>query len=234
MKHYDVLFIDLDNTLYDFSANSMAAYREVYALLDYNRWFDNFEQYFSIYEEYNVQLWKRYAAGEITKSYLNSERYTHPLRVRNVPDAEILGMRFWDEAMLRLPLGKLLMPHAHEVLDYLCSRYRLYILSNGFTELQSRKMQSAGIAHYFEGVVLSENIGVNKPHPEIFEYALQVAGVGTDKAVMIGDNYDVDIQGAFNVGMDQVFYNVNKDVIEVGQMQPTYMIYSLLELKNLL
>lgn len=234
MKHYSVLFIDLDNTLYDFSANSMAAYREVYALLEYSRWFDDFEQYFAIYEEYNVQLWKRYAAGEITKDFLNAERYAHPLRVKNVPDAETLGARFWDEAMMRLPLGKRLMPHAREVLEYLYSRYGLYILSNGFTELQSRKMQSAGIGHYFEGVVLSEDIGVNKPHPEIFEYALRVAGVEADDAVMIGDNYDVDIKGALDVGMDQIFYNINKDVMEAGRVLPTYTINSLLELKGIL
>ena len=168
VKHYQVLFIDLDNTLYDFTGNSREAYRAVYSLLDYDRWFDSFEHYYSIYEEYNLQLWALYAEGKITKDKLNAERYAHPLRVMGVHDAEFVGARFWDEAMKRLPLGSRLMPHAREVLEYLRPRYRMYILSNGFTELQSRKMHSAGIESYFDGVILSEDIGVNKPNPEIY------------------------------------------------------------------
>lgn len=234
VKRYTTLFIDLDNTLYDFSGNSREAYRAVYSLLDYDRWFRNFEHYYEIYEEYNLQLWAFYAEGKITKEQLNAERYSHPLRVMNVPDAEAIGVRFWDEAMLRLPLGSRLMPHAREVLEYLRPKYKLYILSNGFTELQSGKMQSARIAHYFDGVVLSEDIGVNKPHPAIFEHALRVAGVAVSEAIMIGDNYEVDIEGAQRAGIDQVFYNFEHKALPPERTAPTFTIHSLLELKELL
>lgn len=236
MKHYQVLFIDLDNTLYDFTGNSREAYRAVYSLLDYDRWFDSFEHYYSIYEEYNLQLWALYAEGKITKDKLNAERYAHPLRVMGVHDAEFVGARFWNEAMKRLPLGSRLMPHAREVLEYLRPRYRMYILSNGFTELQSRKMHSAGIEGYFDGVILSEDIGVNKPNPEIFYHALRVAGVGASEALMIGDNLEVDIAGASRVGIDQVYY----DIVASGgnavslQPSPTYVVTSLLDLKGIL
>ena len=233
-KQYDVVFIDLDDTLYDFTTNSLSAYREVYDFMGYDRWFNNFEHYYDIYWEHNRQLWELYADNKITKQLLNAERYTHPLRVMGVPDAEVIGASFWEEAMKRLPFGKKLMPHAHETLEYLKPRYRLYILSNGFTELQARKMQSSGIAHYFEGVVLSEDIGVNKPHREIFEHALRVARTTADKAVMIGDNYDVDIKGAQSVGLDQIFYNVTGVAPSVEDAPPTYTIRSLLELKNII
>lgn len=241
MKHYEVLFIDLDDTLYDFSANSQEAYRTVYDLLGYSQWFESFEHYYTIYWEYNQQLWVRYSAGEITRDYLNAERYSHPLRVMGVPDADAISIRFWDESMKRLPLGTRLMPHAREILEYLHPKYRLYILSNGFTELQSRKMNSAGIAHYFDGVILSEDIGVNKPHPEIFEHALRVARVAPHQALMIGDNLEADIQGAHQVGMEQVFYNAKKIALpemqsssDSSQPYPTHTIDSLLELKNIL
>lgn len=243
MKNYDVLFIDLDNTLYDFSSNSMEAYRTVYDLLDYDRWFDSFEHYYGIYEEYNLRLWALYAEGKVTKEELNAERYSHPLRVAGVADADAIGATFWNEAMKRLPLGKRLMPHAREVLEYLRPKYKMYILSNGFTELQSRKMQSADIARYFDGVVLSEDIGVNKPNPAIFEYALNVANVAASKALMIGDNFEVDIEGAFGVGIDQVYY-CNRPLDLQGDSEsvtpnvrlnvPTYTISSLLELKDIL
>lgn len=236
VKHYQVLFIDLDNTLYDFTGNSREAYRAVYSLLDYDRWFDSFEHYYSIYEEYNLQLWALYAEGKITKDKLNAERYAHPLRVMGVHDAEFVGARFWDEAMKRLPLGSRLMPHAREVLEYLRPRYRMYILSNGFTELQSRKMHSAGIEGYFDGVILSEDIGVNKPNPEIFYHALQVAGVGASEALMIGDNLEVDIAGASRVGIDQVYYDIAASGGNAVSLQPspTYVVTSLLDLKGIL
>lgn len=232
-KRYDVLFIDLDDTLYDFSANSMSAYREVYALMNYDRWFRDFDHYYEIYWERNRQLWVLYADNKITKDELNAERYTHPLRVMGVPDADAIGARFWAESMKRLPLGTRLMPYTREVLEYLKPRYRIYILSNGFSELQSRKMQSSGIEHYFDGVVLSEDIGVNKPHREIFEYALRVAGVTADRALMIGDNYEVDIKGACGAGIDQVYYNVAGAEIDDKTLKPTYTIESLLELKDI-
>lgn len=232
-KLYDVLFIDLDDTLYDFTSNSTDAYREVYAFMEYGRWFRSFEHYYEIYWARNKELWVLYADSKITKEQLNAERYTHPLRVMGVPDADAVGARFWEESMKRLPLGARLMPHAREVLEYLKPRYRIYILSNGFAELQSRKMQSAGIAHYFDGVVLSEDIGVNKPHRAIFDHALRVAGVTADRALMIGDNYEVDIKGACGAGIDQVFYNVSGVDISGEALAPTYIISSLLELKEI-
>lgn len=237
MKRYTTLFIDLDNTLYDFSGNSREAYRAVYALLGYERWFDSFEHYYEIYEEYNLQLWALYAEGKITKEHLNAERYSHPLRVMGVPDAEEVGAHFWDEAMKRLPLGDRLMPHAREILDYLRPKYKLFVLSNGFTELQSRKMQSARIGHYFYGVILSEDIGVNKPNPAIFEYALRVAGSTPEETLMIGDNLEVDIEGAQGVGIDQVYYKIDASAPNTDcckGAKPTYTIASLLELKEIL
>ena len=234
MRHYKTLFIDLDNTLYDFSGNSREAYIAVYNLLDYDRWFRSFEHYYEIYEEYNLRLWALYAEGKITKEHLNAERYSHPLRVVGAPDPEAIGAQFWDEAMKRLPLGSRLMPHAKEILTYLRPKYKMYILSNGFTELQSRKMQSAGITHFFDGMILSEDIGVNKPNPAIFTHALRVAESTAEESLMIGDNYEVDIEGAQRVGIDQVFYNISKKDLNPEHPQPTFTITSLLELKKIL
>ena len=222
VRQYEVLFIDLDDTLYDFSTNSREAYRAVYELLQYDQWFESFEHYYEIYWEYNQQLWTRYSAGEITRNYLNAERYAHPLRVMGVTEAEAISTRFWDESMKRLPLGTRLMPHSREILEYLIPRSRLYILSNGFTELQARKMSS-------------EDIGVNKPHPAIFEHALRVAGVAAHQALMIGDNLEADIQGAHQVGMEQVFYNAKQITVPDSSLPyPTHTIHSLLELKEIL
>lgn len=229
---YKALFIDLDNTLYDFTANSREAYHEVYDLMDYDRFFPSFAEYFAIYEKRNAELWDLYDNGKITKDELNTERYLHPLKVARVSGAEEIARTFFTEAMKRLPTKGLLRPHAIECLKYLRPRYPLYILSNGFTELQTHKMQSAGIYHYFDGIVLSEDINVNKPQRALFDHALTIAGTTAEESLMIGDHFEVDIIGAKNAGWDQMFYNFQG--ITDKPFEPTYEITSLEQVKEYL
>jgi putative hydrolase of the HAD superfamily len=229
---YKALFIDLDNTLYDFAANSLEAYHEVYELMDYERYFSSFEAYFAIYETRNAELWNLYENGKITKDELNTERYLHPLKVAHVNDAEAIARTFFAEAMKRLPTKGLLRPYAIECLEYLHPRYPLYILSNGFTELQTPKMQSAGIDHYFDGIVLSEDIQVNKPQRALFDHALTISGTTAEESLMIGDHFEVDIVGAKNAGWDQMFYNARG--FTEKPFEPTYEITSLDQVKEYL
>ena len=118
------------------------------------------------------------------------------------------------------------------MLEYLSSKYNLYILSNGFKELQSHKMHSSGIDKYFKKIVLSDDIGVLKPWPEIFYFALSATQSELKDSLMIGDSWENDIAGAAGVGMHQVFYNLS------GRMDlpfmPTYQISDLTELLDLL
>ena len=98
------------------------------------------------------------------------------------------------------------MPHARETLDYLSAKYPLTLVSNGFTEVQFRKLRSSGIEHYFSHIVLSEFANALKPDKKIFDYALQLNGAKPDETVMIGDNYETDIIGAQNAGIDQIYF----------------------------
>lgn len=230
---YSTLFIDLDNTLYDFSASSREAYEEVYGAMDYGRFFPSFEAYFDIYEKRNAELWMLYAENKITKDELNAIRYRHPLEMAGVADAEAIAQRFFAEAMRRLPTKGLLRPYARETLDYLRPRYRLYILSNGFAELQTRKMQSAGILSYFDGIVLSEDIGVQKPQRPLFDHALAVAHATAGEVLMIGDHFEVDIEGAHDAGWDQMYYNFKGDDTP-RPFTPTFEIRSLDEIPHIL
>ena len=104
------------------------------------------------------------------------------------------------------------MPHAREALDYLVARYNLYILSNGFRELQEQKMRSAGVEEYFKKVVLSEDIGAHKPFPEIFYFAMSATQSELRTSLMIGDNWKNDVTGAKNVGMGNIYYNIKKEM----------------------
>lgn len=229
---YSVIFLDLDNTVYDFSASSREAYGEVYRAMDYDRFFPSFDAYMALYETRNAELWTLYNAGRITKDELNAERYLHPLRAAGVAGAEALSQEFFRRAMTVLPTKGILMPHAVEALDYLRPRYRLYILSNGFAELQRHKMQAAGIYGYFDGVVLSEDIGINKPDRRLFDHALRVAGTTAADTLMVGDDFAVDIAGAHAAGWDQMYCILRGDPPASLPFQPTCRIHSLAEVKK--
>ena len=231
MPEYKNIFIDLDDTLYDFSAASREAFKETYEQLHYERYFDSFEHYMEIYTPYNLEMWRLYGEGKITKEELNRRRYSYPLETVGVNDQK-LAAEFCREALGRIPTKGNLVSGATELLEYLRPKYRMYILSNGFVELQSRKMATAGIKRYFDDIILSEEIGVNKPRPELFEYALKKAGAKLEESIMIGDMFDTDIVGAANIGMDQIFFNPKQ--MTGTSFKPTYEVRQLLEIKEIL
>ncbi len=231
MPEYKNIFIDLDDTLYDFSAASREAFKETYEQLHYERYFDSFEHYMEIYTPYNLEMWRLYGEGKITKEELNRRRYSYPLEAVGVNDQK-LAAEFCREALGRIPTKGNLVSGATELLEYLRPKYRMYILSNGFVELQSRKMATAGIKRYFDDIILSEEIGVNKPRPELFEYALKKAGAKLEESIMIGDMFDTDIVGAANIGMDQIFFNPKQ--MTGTSFKPTYEVRQLLEIKEIL
>ena len=228
---YKNLFFDLDDTLWAFSLNARDTYEEMYWKYEYNRFFDSFEHYYSLYHHRNLELWAEYADGKVTKEELNRQRYLYPLKAVGICDSA-LAKAYEKDALAAIPTKSKLMPHAREVLEYLSSKYNLYILSNGFKELQSHKMHSSGIDKYFKKIVLSDDIGVLKPWPEIFYFALSATQSELKDSLMIGDSWENDIAGAAGVGMHQVFYNLS------GRMDlpfmPTYQISDLKELLDLL
>ncbi len=229
---YKYVFLDLDDTLWNFHSNSKCVLREIFADRQLAQYFNDFDQYFGLYAKRNFELWELYGKGLVTKEYLNVERFLHPLRQvgeDNVRLAELISAEF----LMLLPNKTTLMPHAIEVLDYLHAKYPLTIVSNGFIEVQYKKLKNAKLEKYFEHVVLSQSANALKPDRRIFEYALQLNGALPSDAIMIGDSYTADIVGARNVGMDQIYYNTYRPIV-ADQISPTYVISDLLELKELL
>lgn len=228
---YKNLFFDLDDTLWAFSLNARDTYEEMYWKYGYDRYFDSFEHYYSLYQRHNLDLWAEYADGKVTKEELNRQRYLYPLEAVGAGDST-LAKAYERDALTMIPTKSKLMPHAREVLEYLSGKYNLYILSNGFKELQSHKMRSSGIDEYFKKVVLSDDIGILKPWPEIFHFALSTTQSELNNSLMIGDSWENDIVGAAGVGMHQVFYNLSgrTDL----PFAPTYQITDLKDLFNFL
>lgn len=207
---YKSIFIDLDDTVWAFSENARDTFQDMYDKYHFDRYFRSFEHFYEIYEARNVTLWEEYGNHKITKEELNIQRFSYPLLQVGVDD-KALVKAYSENFFADIIYKKKLMPHAREALEYLASRYDLYILSNGFRELQEQKMRSAGVREYFKKIILSEDIGVLKPYPEIFYFAMSATQSELKTSLMIGDNWKNDVVGAKNVGMGCIYYNIKKE-----------------------
>lgn len=206
---YKSIFIDLDDTVWAFSENARDTFQDMYDKYHFDRYFRSFDHFYTLYYKKNLELWADYGERKITKDELNERRFSYPLQQVGVDD-KALVKAYSDNFFAEIMHKKKLMPHAREALEYLASKYNLYILSNGFRELQEQKMCSAGVEGYFKKVILSEDIGVHKPYPEIFYFAMSATQPELKTSLMIGDNWENDVAGAKGVGMGNVYYNIKK------------------------
>jgi putative hydrolase of the HAD superfamily len=223
---YKCVFIDLDDTLWDFHANAKSSLQEIYDRRNLGRFFDSFEQYFSMYAKRNLELWEEYGKGTISKAELSLERFLHPLLQVGINNSS-LAIEIGNEYLEILPTRTALVPYAKELLEYLYPKYPLTIVSNGFVEVQYKKLHSCHLEQYFSHVVLSEAAKALKPDKRIFEFAMQQNNVTANECIMIGDSYEADIVGAINAGIDQVYFNPLSDSPE---KEATYRVQGLEEI----
>jgi putative hydrolase of the HAD superfamily len=231
MGTYKHLFFDLDHTLWDFNANARLTLQELYYTMNLNSLgILDFELFYTSYLLNNDKLWEKYRNGLIRVDELRWKRMWYTLIEFKIGDekfARDMGFRFLEA----LPTRNLLFPNTVECLDYLTNKgYNLHLITNGFEDVQHSKLKYSGIASYFIEVITSESSNSIKPNKEIFEYAFQKTNAKPAESIMIGDSIEVDIQGAINAGIDQVF--VNHTCIDCP-IQPTYMVHSLKELEDI-
>lgn len=229
---YKYIFIDLDDTIWDFHTNARLSLQDMFEQRKLAQYFTDFDEFFQIYAKRNIELWEQYGKGEITKEFLMSERFRYPLSKMGLDDVELaeeIGIQYLDI----LPTKTTLMPYAKELLDYLYPKYPLTLISNGFVEVQYKKMRSSDIEKYFKHIVLSESAKALKPDKKIFEYALSLNNANKTEAIMIGDSYEADIRGAQNAGIDQIYYPLHPENI-LKEQTSTYTIRSLNELFDIL
>ena len=201
------IFFDLDHTIWDFDRNAEETLNELYHTYDLcSLGLNSCADFITTYTENNHQLWADYHLGKITKDFLRSERFSKTfIQLGIQPDR--VPHQFENDYVSISPTKTNLFEAAEEVLSYLQQKYTLHIISNGFKETTLTKMDLSNLNPYFEHVIISEDVGVNKPNPLIFEYALDKAQARKAESIMIGDSQEADIYGAMKFGMDTIFFN---------------------------
>jgi putative hydrolase of the HAD superfamily len=209
IKKYKHLFFDLDHTIWDFDKNAEEALHELYVLYRLKELGLNSPDLFiETYTRHNHRLWAEYHTGKITKAELREARFRQTFLDLGL-QPEVIPLGFEDAYVKLCPTKTNLFPDAHETLQYLQSKYVLHLISNGFRGSTVLKISGTNIGGYFENVIISEVVGVNKPDSAIFEHALSLAAAVKNESLMIGDSLEADVYGALNFGMDAIYFNPN-------------------------
>ncbi|RSK47422.1 YjjG family noncanonical pyrimidine nucleotidase [Hymenobacter rigui] len=228
---YRHIFFDLDHTLWDFEANADETLRHLFAEHNIGRHGVSVDKFIAVYSEVNHGLWRLYQSNKINQQQLRTVRFPRTfmqLGLREEDSPAGISEQFTDI----LPRKSAVFPYTYEVLDYLRDKgYQLHLITNGFRDIQHVKLASSRLTDYFQEMVTSECCGHLKPDTRIFQHALERTGATAPESLMIGDNLECDVLGAYNAGLDQVYFNPDK---RRHFNQITYEISCLSELKEIL
>ena len=244
MKQYKAVLIDWDDTIGDFIGAAKLALKEMYDKYHLSDYFASHEEFVSLYKPHNIELWDKYGKDLVTKAFLRIDRFLWPLlhgskvgkRQEDKGERQELAAlaEQMSEDFLHLTTTHFsLLEGAEELVRYLAEKYPLTVVTNGFVEVQYEKFDRSGLRDCFAHIVLSEEVGCQKPNPRIYEEALRMNGVSAEEAVMIGDSWNSDIQGAINAGIDQIWIRKSQDPLPNGQ-SATYIVQSLSKVMEIL
>lgn len=221
------IFFDLDHTLWDFDKNSALTFQKIFQEHQINI---DLESFLEVYIPANIKFWKMYREERITKSDLRYQRLKSVFDTLGFSISDHSIHILSEEYINHLSSFSNLFPNTVEILNYLKPTYKLHIITNGFQEIQKKKLMNSGIHDYFNQIIDSEMAGVKKPNPIIFNLALNRAGVEPHRSLMIGDSLEADILGAKAAGFHTLHFNAHRE--EYHEEAP--IIYDLQEIKSFL
>ena len=237
MKQYKAVLIDWDDTIGDFIGAAKLALQEMYDKYHLSDYFASHEEFVSLYKPHNIELWDKYGKDLVTKAFLRVDRFLWPLlhgsKVGERQELTALAEQMSEDFLHLTTAHFSLLEGAEALVRYLAKKYPLTVVTNGFVEVQYEKFDKSGLRDCFAHIVLSEEVGCQKPNPRIYEEALRMNGISAEEAVMIGDSWNSDIQGAINAGIDQIWIRKSQDPLPEGQ-SATYIVKSLAEVMEIL
>lgn len=204
------IFFDLDRTLWDFDTNSDTALRVVFEELGLDTAIESRDNFVKDYIRINEEMWDLYRQGKISKESLRVKRFDDALKLHGV-DNQKLATEYCDRYIDFCPELTATFPGTHDMLEELKELgKKLHIITNGFSEVQYRKLSNCGLENFFDVIICSDQIGVNKPDPEIFRVAMKKSGAAAAASMMIGDHPEIDVLGANQVGIRGVLFDPNE------------------------
>ncbi|BBE31514.1 noncanonical pyrimidine nucleotidase, YjjG family protein [Tepiditoga spiralis] len=228
-KNIKMIYFDLDHTLWDFEKNSRVCLGILYdkyllkSNIDKNYFID-------VYEKNNDILWEMYRKREIEVSKLKLKRFENTLDELNYPYENNLIKKLNENYINLLAEQDKTFDGTHEVLKYLKSKYEIGIITNGFKEIQFKKLKSANLDNFFKIIITSDSIGIPKPDKKIFDYAAKLSGFNHNEILYIGDDLQTDVISSKKAGFESIWFNYKKK----NTSEDVFQIHSLLELLNLL
>lgn len=228
IKH---IFFDLDRTLWDFDRNTREALYELCEKYNlFNTGVTDFEDFYTVFNDKNDFCWQLYRENRMTKNHLRIARFRMVMKHYGyTPDG--MARKFAKDFLQLSPTKTGMFDGAVDALKYLNERYKLHIITNGFEEVQHIKLKSAGIDHFFEHIITSERAGHKKPDERIFAFAMKLSNAAAEESLMVGDDPNVDIIGAYAAGMHTILFDPNE---KFAQGKATHRITHLEELLQLL
>jgi putative hydrolase of the HAD superfamily len=201
------VFFDLDHTLWDFDKNSALTFNKIFKMHDVEV---DLNEFLSHYEAINLDYWKLYREEKIDKESLRYNRLNDTFNKISFHADSTLIDKLSTDYIVYLTSFNHLFADTLNILNYLKPKYQLHIITNGFQEVQESKLRNSNIHHFFKSVTDSEQVGVKKPNPKIFNFALNKVDANPKTSIMIGDNMEADILGALNFGMEAIYFNYLK------------------------
>ena len=206
------LFFDLDRTLWDFETNSHEELVNLYHVHKlHQRGISLQNEFIKVYKKINHQCWEDYRKNLITKEKLRSERFMKTLLHFGIDDKK-LADELGNDYVHNSPNRTILVNGTIDLLEALKDHFHMHIITNGFEEVQWVKLRNSKLLPYFKEVITSEAVGVKKPDPKIFQFAVEKANATVVESVMIGDDLKTDIIGAIQIGMKCIYYNPHGNV----------------------
>ena len=227
MNNIKHIFFDLDHTLWDFDRNSALAFAKIF---DKRNISVPIADFLKVYQPINFEYWKWFREEKVTKKQLRYGRFKKSFDALCVSISDNLIEQLSIDYIRYLPDNNHLFDYTVEILEYLSKLYTLHIITNGFHEVQHTKLIKSRIAHFFKTVTTSEEVGVKKPNPKIFQRALIKAKGTSTESLMIGDTYEADIIGANAIGMQSICFNYHNSILPDKQL----FINKLIELRTIL
>lgn len=208
------IFFDLDHTLWDFERNSALTFGFIF---EKHKLQIELEAFLETYSPINSAYWALYRNNKIKKMALRYQRLADTFLALNMEFSDETINSLSEDYILHLANYNHLFPETMETLNYLQANYNLHIITNGFMEIQDKKLKNSKIDGFFKTVTTSDEVGVKKPHPQIFEIALEKANAQKESSLMVGDNLEADILGAEHYGLQSIFFDPSTKQVYDGQ-----------------